>query len=354
MNLNIFTPIDLDKIAKLPFIERTVPYIYAETKFVDGPIYYGALHIINDDAYNKLSLRLAGTDHKIEAGARVYVLPNCAIPQFKIKEILKSLKAVFTNDWTTATAFLGSEATLKEFSNTKETMNLLGGLTYYNVYDTFDKQTSSIYPEIYNNAKTFYMNKSAGAYISNNSNWVEFRFMVPLGANIMYRVLSEKLPIISEKSLLSQGTETSIIDDEMYLSLKDMLSSQDEEHNAMALHTISNCNIKESMIYIYLIAKQFAHIFRNSRFKNIKLFYSLSKMDDLEDMSQGSFISKMLKEDPDKITPELFRTMVNTAAENLIDDNSIKSDLFDIIIIPKRKFAKLHDNLTFTYELDDE
>jgi hypothetical protein len=346
MNLNVFTDIDDQKIAKLPFIEHTVPYIYAEDRFDNGPVYYGAIHLVNQEAYNKIKTRFTGDDYEIKPDAKAYVLPNCSIPQFKIKEILKSLNASFTSDYTQATVFIGSKLAMKEeLSSKKETINILGGLTRQNlrvtVHNTNDDNvkdyTSSIYPELYKRSQEVYFNNNFINRISGPSINTDHRFLFPLGVNILYRVLSEKLPIVSEQSLLNQNSNTCIINEELYGSLVEMLNSEDEENVSLALHTISNCNIKESIVYIYFIAKEFARDFRYS----------------LEDMSFGQFVSYLLKEYPTKMTPSVFKTMVSLEATSIIDDNSVKSDLVDIIIVPKKKFAEFHDNLTFMYQLDE-
>lgn len=349
MNLNVFIPIDTGKIAKLPFIEATVPYIYKETKFTNGPIHYGAVHVIGPETYDKLETKFAGTDYKIEAGMKLYAFPNCKVPQFKIKDILKSLNATLTNDWSTATGFIGSENAFKIQEKGKDTMNVLGGYTYYNCYYTENTHESAIYPELYKTATKTYMNTHATGLGYMGS--TDIKFLLPLGAGILYRILSEKLPIISEDSLLNQSTSNCIIDEELYDSLNSMLNSTDDENKSLALHTIANCNIKESIVYIYLIARNYEYDFRHSRFKNIKLFYETANMDYLSKISMGRFISEI---DQSLITPYLFQKLVTFEAENIIEDNTIKSDLFDIIIVPKRKFAKYHNNLTFTYELDEE
>src|SRR5688572_12267243 len=105
MNLNIFVPLNLEKISQLKFIEKTVPFMFVETG--DGPVIFGAVHLVSSDTVYKLSDMFKGKDDvKINKGDKIYVFPGCKIPQFKIKEGLKELGAKFTSSWEEATIFL--------------------------------------------------------------------------------------------------------------------------------------------------------------------------------------------------------------------------------------------------------
>jgi hypothetical protein len=356
MNLNVFISLDLEKISKLKFIERTVPYMYSETKHTSGPIYYGIIHIVSNENYDKLADRFEGTDYKIQEKDKVYVLPNCSIPQFKIKEFLKQKNASFTSDYMNATVYLGSKNCLKMTDEKCDTVNVLGAKTYYNLYCSNTKPESATYASgdyksIYDNARELFMNRKMARFTDNFGSDDKY-FLLPLGASIVYNILAHKVPVVSEESFLEQGTEACILTEELYYSVKDMLASEDESNQLIALQTVANCNIEKSKVYIYFLAREFGRLFINSRFKNIKLFCALANISTLQSMSGGEFMSKLLEENPEQLTPEIFKQILVSETDAFVE--RLSSDLFDIVIIPKRKFAKFHDNLTFTYELDEE
>lgn len=371
MNLNIFLPLDLNKTSQLKFIERTVPFMFREVK--DGPIIFGAVHTVSYDTAKKLVETFSGKDDvKVNTGDKVYVFPGCKIPQFKIKEALKEMGAKFTSSYEDATVFLGSENAFKDdIQQVNFSVNLLGGEYYNSIQEYTDVKEDMApefhegkYPSLYNNARKFYARAGWGSTIAGTEMYFKddgtflnkFYMLTILGAEILYRKLSQKIPVISEEAFLKQLSPTCTIDHEMYQSLDDMLESKDPNDNQLALQTIANCDIKASFRWIYPLIIYHFDKFNNSRFKNIKLFNQMIKLDEINKLPVRDFIIELMKEGPDNISKQVARQLFDIEADIFIgiDSGALKSDLFDIILVPKQKFKQIVPDLTYKYELDDE
>ncbi len=365
MNLNIFVPLDLNKISQLKFIERTVPFMFSEAK--DSPIIQGAIHTVSSDTKDKLVELFKGKDDvKINKDDKIYVFPGCKIPQFKIKEGLRELGAKFTSNYEEATIYLGSEQAFKDVQQANFSVNLLGG-SYYNTFTLCVGMKKGMmlnyengrYGDIYKNSSVFYTRTPWGLMKGNidqfdNIEMVSaFHTLTILGGEILYRKLAKKIPVLSENGFLSQLTPTVVIDREMYLTLNDMLASRNDEDNQLALQTMSNCDIPQSRKYIYPLVKYNFDKFKDSRFKNVKLFNTMIKLKEIQKLSVRDFIVTLMKDNPDSISKDVIRQLFDNESELYAKDCK-NSDLFDIVLVPKQQFQGIVPNLTYKYELDDK
>lgn len=364
MNLSIFGELDQAKISQLTFIEQTVPFMFREAK--DSPVIYGAVHMVSTETIDKLVTLFKGKDDvTISKNDKVYVFPGCSIPQFKIKQILRDIGARFVSNYKEATVFLGSNNAYKQSTDKEFSVTLLAGSYYNNMYLCNTPKHELAYPseykELYDNAVNYYCRgynyakdwPSCHELFRNHNNRIILHMLTILGAEIIHKKLSQKIPIISEKAFLKYATPSCVIDRDMYLSLNDMLQSSDEENYLPALQTIANCDIEQSKKYLFLLLKYNYNKFNNSRFKNIKLFNKMINLKEYEDASVRDFIIALINDNLDNISKDVARQLFENEAENYINSCE-NSDLFDIILVPKAKFKPVIDELTYKYELDDE
>lgn len=373
MNLNIFVPLDLNKISQLTFIEKTVPFMFLEAK--DSPVVSGAVHQVSFETYEKLEKTFLGKDDVvIKPGDKVYVFPGCKIPQFKIKASLKEIGAKFTSNYEEATVYLGSANSVKECQNHDFSVNLLAGRYFnciYRCWDIKEERNEDRYAEQLHHANSFYVRSSWGTIGSaiglfqcaDSAAISSYTMLTILGAEILYRKLSLKIPIMSEDAFMKQTSPTCIIDKEMYQTLNDMLNSKDDNDNQLALQTIANCDIENSKLYIYLLVQYHYEKFNGSRFKNIKLFNDMIDLKETYDQSIKDFIIKLMADGTDNISKDVAKQLFDIESDKFINENTchggssgiqLESDLFDIILVPKEKFKAIVPELTYTYELDDE
>jgi hypothetical protein len=362
MNLNIFVELDQKKVSQLSFIEKTVPFMFSETK--NSPVIYGAVHMVSEETATKLQSAFAGKDDVVlKQNDKVYVFPGCSIPQFKIKQVLKDMGAKFVSDYKEATVFLGSEKAFKKMRQVDFSINVLGGTYWNTMYKCSQpvKGTTFLvkYQDAYDKADEFYCRDKYSAIPTNrfdfevNNSCPSFHMLTLLGAEILHRKLSQKIPIISEKAFIAQTKPSCVIDREMFLSLYDMLQSSDEENYMPALQTIANCDIQKSRAYLYVLIKYNYSKFRDCRFKNIKLFNKMVDLKSISKLSVRDFVIALINDDPENISKDITRQLFENEAETYIKECK-KPDLFDIILVPKQKFNAVASSLTFKYELDDK
>lgn len=370
MNLNVFTPINMDNIARMSFIEKTVPFVIKENQ---GPFYLGAAHLLSKDSIEKLSVHMAGKEYDIKPGDKVYVFPKCKIPKFKIKEHLKTLGATMTGEYDNATVYLGTKSACEAYSvGSEETFNLLVAdpkddlykmvphLDNINFMEEMEVKPEPIYPELYNDPERIGFLVSALVDLTDAGVATQAPFkrgiLYPLGASILFNILSKKIPVVSEDYLNKSIKPTFVIDEEMFNSLHDMLSSHDIENRSVAVQTAANCDIEASKLYLYLLARRHYDHFTYSRLKNVKLFMDESKFHDLAATPLHQFIREFLQSGkPEDFPKAIFNKLLSDEAEEIIAEHNIdtiQSGMFDIVLVPKKEFAELHDNVSFTYKLD--
>ena len=179
-----------------------------------------------------------------------------------------------------------------------------------------------------------------------------------LGAEIVHRKLANKIPVLSENGFLSQLKPTCTIDHSMYETLNDMLKSHDDENNQLALQTIANCDIQASKKYIFILVKYHYYKFKHTRFKNIKLLNKMIKLEELYKLPVKEFIIALMKDSPDNISKDVARQLFDKEADIFVNSGGnsgeLKSDLFDIILVPKQIFLPIVPELNYKYELNDK
>lgn len=367
MNLNVFTPIDMDNIARMSFIEKTVPFVIKEN---GGPFYLGAAHLLSKDSLEKLAKHMAGKEYDIKAGDKVYVFPRCKVPKFKIKEHLKSIGATMTGDYENATVYLGTKSACESYSyGNEETFNTLVADPKDDLYkmvphldniNFMEEPVTPIYPELYNDPERIGFLASAFVTLGDAGEATQVPFkkgiLYPLGASILFNILSKKIPVVSEDYFNRSIPSTFTIDEETFNSLNDMLCSQDIENRSLAVQTVANCDIERSQLYLYLLARRHYDHFTYSRLKNVKLFMDESNFYELAQKPLHQFIREYLQTGkPEDFPKAIFNKLLSDEAEQIVEEHAIdkiESGMFDIVLVPKKEFAALHDDTTFKYTLN--
>lgn len=367
MNLNVFTPIDMDNIARMSFIEKTIPFVIKEN---GGPFYLGAAHLLSKDSLDKLGTHMAGKVYDIKAGDKVYVFPKCKIPKFKIKEYLRSIGATLTGEYENATVYLGTKSACEAYSyGNEETFNTLVADPKDDLYkmvphldniNFMNEMVEPLYPELYNDPERVGFLASAFVTLNDAGDATQVPFkkgiLYPLGASILFNILAKQIPVVSEDHVYNSIPSTFVIDEEMFNSFNDMLASQDISNREIAIQTIANCNIEKSKHYLYVLARRYHNIFTYSRLKNVKLFMDESNFNKLATTPLHQFIREYLQNGSAEDFPRaIFNKLLSDEAETIVEEHGIdkiQSGMFDIVLVPKKEFAALHENTTFTYKLD--
>ena len=353
-------PINFDIVDKLKFIKRTVGLVYREG--YNTPYQLGGIHEIDQATYIKLNDKFFESDYNaydIKSGDKVYIFPGCKIPMFKIKEYCKSIKATVTNDHTKATVFINtgkSFYTYDDYCEEFPTINYLVGKAVYYVhehannheirnqrakynerYKTFDFSSTDYHGLSFDKIITLGMYTSDSTAIDLNT----FYFITPLFAEILYYSLANKIPFVSENSLYKAIPSSNIIDEELYLSLNSILSSNDEENHILAFQTIANCDYSASIKYLYHLYQDHGGKLMFPIYKNLKVFNNINNLRKLYDMDSAKFLNYMFENYNDQIDRSQCNRIFQEEAKSIV--NGLSSDLVDIIIVPKPKFINLYD-----------
>jgi uncharacterized protein Smg (DUF494 family) len=365
MAYNQFIKVDQTKVNKLPFIQGNYQYYYRDG---NDDINLGILYEVNEVDYDKILERLQGLSTlSIQPGNKVYIMSGCKIPLFKIKDHCKKIGATITSDVNNATFFVGNPNIFSETYGTHNQNNptcLIMNVKYPQIAnypkgvedtfssatwtDTYDSIEVGLYPNIL---------LSGESKASDNLFFTASRkyFITPLACMILYNTLAKSLPIINEDLLLEQVSPVSIIDEDVYDTIYNMLKSSDEQNQNIGCELLANSDIKNSLYWIWKLSLQHRYTVSRSRIKNVKLFINASGWGELASMDAEQFIQHLYKEGV--LTKELFKLLINDAME--LHENNLKSDLFVQTIKPSEKFKEFAEEtdvveFRYTETVDEE
>lgn len=356
---------DHDIFQKLPFLGELFGYVYKNSK---GDFKQGLCFRVMDVDYQKILQRLTGdSKSSITTGDKVYVLPNCKIPLFKLKEYFKATGAVQVNDVKDATKIIGH-------SNINVEGNLSSLLKSFNLYYTYSQLLN---PENANNIRSYW--KPDLKYVAMLTDYVKnnpysmlaeqpseviidssfrvhlrgypyehnvIRTITPTCAIILYHQLQNKIPIVNEDAVFKAISKPLIIDADIYETLKTMLSSSDFANQTTAIELISNCDIDPSYYYLWQLAKNYINVMSgHSRNKNFRLFKEKISLYDLATLSEKGILPKL--EEKGVLTDEIFLSLINEVVKTY--KHKINHDLFDVVLKPSEKYSKYAPSLVYNF-----
>lgn len=314
MAIEQYQKVDKAKSDKLPFIMGSYPFAYLNQKHIPR---LGVIHEINESSYTKFTKLFGGKDEKmIGKGDKVYVLSGCKIPQFKIKDFLRTKGAIMTGDITAATLFVGNDRVFEHHSEYEahqlNSLSMIMRMCYYNATQEEDEDTSPIptnyerddvYMQYYSEAlpESFRFSKLAATYNQSTSiryGGLESMYCItPYVANVAYELLSRKIPTISDECLMKQLPNSSKLDADLCGQLIAMAKSSDEDNHKVAHEILANSDYKDAEFYIYKLAKDMFSGLSHSRYKNIKLFVEESEIGKFYFMVEEEMVNYLYKHD---------------------------------------------------------
>ena len=115
MAFNPFIELDDNEISNLAFEYTRHPYIYYSDTYGKQ---LEEVFSIEKKTFRQIQ-KLFGGDAliRVKAKDKVYICPGCKLPQFRIKEHLKTIKASMTRDIEKATIIVSTDAMCDEVDN---------------------------------------------------------------------------------------------------------------------------------------------------------------------------------------------------------------------------------------------
>ena len=301
MAVDLFQDVDRSKVDRLPFIKGTYPFGYITSNYIER---LGIIYEVEEADARKLSKVLKGKDDKIIGKKdRVYVLPGCKVPQFKIKDFCKGIGAVFTGKVEDATVVVGNpKMEGEDWSHNSAYYTNSTSLLFYTLYSRTNGWDDDL--EVDDVVKNYYPDSdkieecryNMACSYSNNENIrggvPRLMYAVtPYAMKVIYEILSRKVPIITEDQLLEQMPTVTKLDKVMCEELLTMLNAGESDQKT-AHEILANCDHKDSKFYLYRIARAHSSQFSRSRFKNIRLFYNEANIQNLAGTGEETFMEE--------------------------------------------------------------
>jgi len=349
--MDLFPKVEVEKMGKLPFVKSTHTLYFMTTTNVAK---CGTIYKLKEGSLDKAQALVTGkSKHIFTKGDKVYTLPGCKVPGFKVKEFLRTLEATITGDISKATVVIGNKNLMQR--NYGGEALLLGNKSL--IFKTtvqitpisehvIGEDTESM--QSYDRDRTVMMTMPYArqlTYEHRNDKMSEIaEFMTPYAANVIYYILSKKLEVVNEEDLLLQLPTTTKLDREMYDRLVVMFSSTDEEDRKIAAELLANSDFSEGELYVYLLSKDYYWEIERSRYKNIGLFVEKSGWNQVYRKDEDDYLKEHLV--AGTLTKEHLHYLLPEVHKNVSD--RIKDYLGDFFVV------ELKPTPAITLILEDE
>lgn len=355
---NQFVSIEKEVQDKLKWLGESFYYLFKDSS---GKIRRGVLFELTESDFEKASVRLKGVmTGDIVSGDKVFVLPNCRIPLYKLKDYIKTIGAVMTSDVQLATKIIGHDKIIHSGSHqapgTAMLFDQLGAQfqhrfgvpswisdpatrderekkfkeiteSYKDVFKYYSCAKTIVSPRVWPSEYDFGLNGR------NTQHW----FITPTAVWILYNHLVGKIPVLSENLIFEKIGKPVIIDRESYQSIHDMLNSEDEDNQMVGAELLANSDIDRSLFYIWKLSKDHCYTIRDlSRYKNVRLFIQMSHWDQLAQVTAELFAKVMLEKGV--LTSEYFQELVPVILKSYT--GMLRSNVFVLKLEPSEEYKQ--------------
>jgi hypothetical protein len=244
---------------------------------------------------------------------KVFFMPGCNVPRFKVKQLCDKTGMTVTRSITNCTVAISGTETAKNIISTD--------YSYYNftkeqILNFIEKNYSLAFAGVIEikrfleDENTFNIVGSSGYRISNSmryhseNKWPKQGASDNSSANLWVteekriedfdKIFDNNIPVVFQNDLLSIINADNIMDEEMYIETDKMLESEDTNNHVLAMELIANCDYEKSCIYLLTLIKDHSSVIRNRREKdhvNFKSFLSffginINRHLDLDDITK--------------------------------------------------------------------
>tara|TARA_R110002110_G_scaffold101636_2_gene258080 strand:+ start:10881 stop:12056 length:1176 start_codon:yes stop_codon:yes gene_type:complete len=362
MAFSPFVVLDDNEISNLAFEYTRHPYIYytdykklAEVFSVNKKTFKQIQKLFNGDALLKVKTK-----------DKVYICPGCKLPQFRIKEYLRTIKATMTREIEKATIIISTDAMCDNVDNgyrankqarTNKFYFIDDGMFCINKYDssrnhneTEQKYYSTILDNLGNVGERIRNNNiedvtkillSANTIDSISWNNTMVRrddddenkwYLYPIVMKVIYEILSKKIPVIHEDTFSEYANSGLKLNDQnVFESIKMMMNGTTEDIT-LAVEMICNSDFSNAEHELYYLANTHGNLQYRNRNKNLEYFISASKYMMFAGMSKYEFIQYLKEED--LLTKEAFSNYYAELVDNCLDGLKYNhfEDMFNIRI----------------------
>ncbi len=272
-------------------------------------------------------LLVDGSDPKLKdriynpiPGDKIYLYPGCNVPRFKMKQFCQNNKVALVKHADKAQAtFIGehmvNDLYREHHLNEVNKLEIISWLEK----DSKIEVSGNWWEELKNNIiladgvyitgpMISYMMESRGdeGIESTPETLLEIKDVAKVES--MYNTSS----LYFQDEILRRINTGVVMDDDMYLRIRDMLKSTDKENIKLAMEAMANCDYEKSCVNILLLIEEFGTILYNSglkhhvNFKSLMKFFDLSTLLNIDiDVMITSLLHKKLlsKQNLDRLMP---------------------------------------------------
>lgn len=212
-------------------------------------------------------------DYTPAKGDILYLLPGVNIPRVKLKDLTINLDIKVTRDPDKANIIIAGKNTVGKITDSKwyyklstkivcEKINESNLDQFY--IDNLSTSINAINPEF------IYLNYSDARFINNDVyGSSEHLYLINNDHVNIWNTVCHKT-IFDESELLNNinGDTAIIIDEDMFINIKRMFESSDEDNTVLAMEIMANSNYQASIMYLLMLLDQFHRRIDNSNTKN--------------------------------------------------------------------------------------
>jgi len=339
--------VDFSQVKELTFMGEVHGFSWME----DGDINRGLLIPIVENKFEKVCNLLAGNDaYSLKKGDKIYKIPACAFDDHLVKRVAKKFGAMVTDDVDKATVFLGNE-NLGRWMGSMEVPgrdDLFFHHEYFNPgksvsYPHNRCQSYSVLEDVSNLPEVF--SERVVRYTPIYDVLAPTRWATPLGFKILYKWVSEKIPVMSEDYFLSLDDRLKLTADQFEKITELLEGGESSAKLGREMLWRMDYEDPETILNLFLWSK--TEWVRDKvateigRTKREQLFLRKSNFAQLRNMTQGAFVAHM----KNVITKENVLKLKTLPSEVFTIRTEFSklgvSDCYDLKLVPKKGLEHL-------------
>jgi len=290
--------VDLSKLKALAFLGEVHAFSWLEK----GELCKGVLVPVDPSKFDKVVSLLAGVDHTPVKGDKIFKLTPCALDDKMVKRIAARYGATVTDELEKATVFLGSSGIgryleLKEAPNRNDLMFTQGSLEPGKSTDHPDLLEELSYRSLENKdvKEVFMMDVD---HVRTYGVAVPYKWITPLGMEILHKKMSQKIPVVSEDFFISLGERVKM-DEAQFEKIGELIAGENPAAAKVAREMLWQMDFEDPWtqveFYLWIRGKKdrYDEMLSSTTTKRESIFLDKSNALELSKKEPGQFIYEM-------------------------------------------------------------
>jgi len=216
-------------------------------------------------------------------GDMIYLLPGVNIPRVKLKDLALNLGIRVVRDPAKANIIFAGRNSIAKITNSRWAYKVNSTYALERIKETCDDGyyiqnletaiASTGETDIFGDYNDIYNILAKGSRNDYSSSYI---YTIDPDYSEMYNTVKVKT-IYSEAELLSNinGDDSTTIDEEVFLQLKNMFDSSDSDNHVLAMEIMANSKYEDSILYLLMLISENAYKINNSNTRNHVNFKSM-------------------------------------------------------------------------------